>query len=165
MNLTFLAPLGTGFQLVGLALMVGGMLALGAFAAPAVFSSFPRAEAGEAMTQVFLRFDNVLLGCAVLIIAGEVGRFLGGWIETSTLGMARWVLLAAIVGITLFNSLSLNPTINRLIHHPEFNQNPAVVQEFQHAHHLSEQLYKTALVIGAMALLLSPFLGSSVKST
>lgn len=154
-------PISTALQLLGLAIMTGGMLALGAFAAPAVFGAFPREQAGEAMTQVFLRFDILLLACTALVVLGEAGRFFSQSTGLSALVITRLVLILAISAIALFNSLSLNPKINNLIHHPQFKTDIMVIEEFQKAHKLSEQLYKLQLLLGLLAIISTPFIGLS----
>lgn len=53
---------------------VGGMIALGACAAPFVFSLTPDPYSGNAMSAAFARFDQIALGAAVLLLAAEVVR-------------------------------------------------------------------------------------------
>ncbi|MBY0403059.1 MAG: DUF4149 domain-containing protein [Cyanobacteria bacterium] len=69
---------GTALLMMGLALMVGGMLALGAFTAPTLFKMLPRPEAGAVMATIFHRYDSVLMVALVLVLLGEGLRFVGG---------------------------------------------------------------------------------------
>ena len=55
-------------------LVVGGMLALGACAAPAVFELAPAPFSGNAMGAAFARFDRVALGASCGLLAAEVIR-------------------------------------------------------------------------------------------
>lgn len=54
------------------ALWLGGLVALGAIAAPAVFGLVPAPYSGDAMTTAFRRFDRVALTCAIVVLACEL---------------------------------------------------------------------------------------------
>lgn len=57
----------------------GGLLALGACAAPFVFQLTPYPHSGEAMGSAFARFDGIAIGCSAVMLACEVARtFLDG---------------------------------------------------------------------------------------
>jgi len=94
---------------------IGGMIALGAGAAPIVFSKLPRPIAGEVMGAVFARFDAVALGAALAVLAAEVTRTL------ATHRRGRTILSRVRRSCTLFMAvsaayvaLSLSPRINEL---------------------------------------------------
>jgi hypothetical protein len=94
---------------------VGGMVALGACAAPFVFRLTPAPFSGYAMGAAFARFDRIALAAAALLLAAEVVRT---W---ATLGRARTVAarirrLAAIVmaGAAAYLALSLTPQIGAM---------------------------------------------------
>src|SRR5690349_17847506 len=53
---------------------IGGMLALGACAAPFVFRMTPAPFSGDAMGAAFARFDRIAIGASVLILGAEVIR-------------------------------------------------------------------------------------------
>jgi len=94
---------------------IGGMIALGACAAPVVFAIVPAPFAGDAMGAAFARFDKIALGAALCALAAEVTRtiatrrhgrtLLSRLRRSATLFMA---VSAAYVG------LSLSPRINEL---------------------------------------------------
>jgi hypothetical protein len=63
-------------SLLAVAVWLGGLLALGAIAAPVVFSIVPMPASADAMTLVFRRFDTVAMACAALVLAGEATRVL-----------------------------------------------------------------------------------------
>ncbi len=62
------------FALVAIALWLGGLVALGAIAAPVVFTVVPHPASADAMTIVFLRFDLVSMACAAVVLATEAAR-------------------------------------------------------------------------------------------
>jgi hypothetical protein len=71
--------------LFAIAVWLGGLIALGAIAAPIVFAIVPYPSSADAMTLVFRRFDVVAMGCAAVVLATEAVRGVGG------IGGARFV--------------------------------------------------------------------------
>ena len=67
----------TVVALLAAAVWLGGILALGAIAAPVVFTVVPLPASADAMTLVFRRFDLVTMACAVLVLASESVRAMG----------------------------------------------------------------------------------------
>ena len=59
---------------LAVALWLGGLVALGAIAAPVVFSVVPMPLSADAMTLVFRRFDLVAMGSAGVALACEAVR-------------------------------------------------------------------------------------------
>jgi hypothetical protein len=59
--------------LLAAAVWLGGLLALGAIAAPVVFSVVPAPTSADAMTLVFQRFDRVAMTCSALVLIAEGG--------------------------------------------------------------------------------------------
>ena len=57
-----------------LGVWMGGMLALGAVAAPMVFEFTPYPFSGRAMGAAFQRFDTIAILCSVILLGCEVGR-------------------------------------------------------------------------------------------
>ena len=64
-------------SLLAVAVWLGGLLALGAIAAPVVFGMVALPSSADAMTAVFLRFDVVAMACAGAVLAAESVRALG----------------------------------------------------------------------------------------
>jgi hypothetical protein len=60
--------------LFAIAVWLGGLLALGAIAAPVVFSMVPMPTAADAMTVVFRRFDLVAMTCGAVVLLSEAIR-------------------------------------------------------------------------------------------
>lgn len=55
-------------------LYIGGLVALGACAAPVVFRVVPTPFAGEAMGAAFARFDQMAIGACVVALGSEIAR-------------------------------------------------------------------------------------------
>jgi putative copper export protein len=62
--------------LLAVAVWLGGLLALGAIAAPVVFSMVAMPASADAMTVVFRRFDSAAMACAAVVMAAEATRSL-----------------------------------------------------------------------------------------
>ena len=58
---------------LGLALWIGGSVALGALVAPALFKALPRDEAGAIFGPTLRRFSRLRVLAVALIIIGAVG--------------------------------------------------------------------------------------------
>jgi hypothetical protein len=151
---------GSACQTLGLALMVGGMLALGAFTAPIVFAGLSKELAATLMARIFTRFDSVLLIALALTLLGEVLRVSAGVLPVkSKLNGFRWLLLILLTTGLLFSTQSLNPQIARLnragVHRG--SETPAG-REFDGLHRHSETVYKLELMAALLLLLVNPFL-------
>ena len=95
--------------------LAGGMVALGACAAPAVFRLAPAPFSGLAMGEAFARFDRVAIGAAVVALFAEVVRtFLARRERPSVAQRARRLSAIALAGCTAVMGLSLSPTIREL---------------------------------------------------
>jgi hypothetical protein len=66
--------IAASFALLAVAVWLGGLIALGALAAPVVFAVAPFPSNADAMTIVFRRFDLVAMGCAATLLATEAVR-------------------------------------------------------------------------------------------
>jgi hypothetical protein len=62
-------------ELLAVALWLGGLLALGAIAAPVVFARVALPSSADAMTVVFRRFDLVALASAAVVLLSEGAMF------------------------------------------------------------------------------------------
>lgn len=153
---TSLHHIGTGLWVLGLALMIGGMLALGAFTAPLVFKTLPRDEAGLLMGQIFARYDQVLLGALVMCLMGEGLRWASG---SGQLGLKEG-LFAILSGCVLYSTLALTPQIQA---YQAQKQTPSAVgtsisaESFSKTHSLAETLYKAQLLMAIVLIFLTPF--------
>jgi hypothetical protein len=164
--LSLVSQAGGSLQLVSLALMAGGMLALGAFTAPALFQFFNRVDAGLAMTTMFRRFDVLVGICLALLVAGKAlhvlplllsgqkpwqSGLLSFWLPT-----ALWLL---IVGLTAYSLFAVNPQVEQLQKAgiATLEANDPQVQRFDKLHKLSEQLYKLDFTLAILLLALTPW--------
>lgn len=103
----------TGFEIVAVALWMGGLVALGAIAAPAVFGTIPMPGAADAMTLVFRRFDKVAMTCAaVALVAESALGARGGPIGRVDVFRGASVVLAAALAIG--QGVWLSPAIDAL---------------------------------------------------
>lgn len=103
-----LAVLATG-------MWIGGLVALGACAAPAVFHLTPAPYSGNAMGAAFASFDRIALGGAALTLAAEVARTWaagrGGVSAVARVRRLAAIVLALLVG---YGALIVTPKINEL---------------------------------------------------
>jgi uncharacterized membrane protein len=61
---------------LGLALWIGGAVAIGALAAPALFAALPRHEAGGIFGQILRRFARLRAAALLLIVIGAGAKYL-----------------------------------------------------------------------------------------
>ena len=92
--------------------IAGGMLALGACAAPAVFKLAPAPYSGHAMGDAFTRFDRVAIGAACVALGAEVVRTFVARGSRARLGARiRRLTGIALACCTAVLGLSLSPGI------------------------------------------------------
>lgn len=154
----WLAPSGTGLQNVGLALMAGGMLALGAFTAPAVFGGFPRESAAPVMTLIFSRFDLLLIISLGLLWLGEALKRLGRAVIPSGLNRFRIILMILLSVALVYSTQALTPEITKLNRsgaHRDFST--PMGRHFNDIHRRAERLYRIEWLMSVLLILLSPF--------
>ncbi len=93
-------------------MFAGGMIALGATAAPVVFK-LPHPLSGNTMGEAFSRFDSMAIGCALVGLGAEVVRTVVS-LKTPPRGWAprarRYLAILLACG-TLFTGLQLSPQI------------------------------------------------------
>jgi hypothetical protein len=158
---------GLAMQNIALAVMGGGIVALGAIAAPLLFKTLPRFVAGPLMGEIFNRFDGLLLGALLLLWCGEIlviyarqrfGQNVDCCRRWLTLYTVRLGLLLLLTGMVLSATQVVDPRIQQMqklgLHRGE-----ATVQshQFDEIHHRSENLHKGSLLIVLSLLALSPF--------
>lgn len=157
-----LFPLGTGLQMLGFALMAGGMLALGAFTAPLVFGQFSREAAAPVMAMIFRRYDLVLLGAMALAWVGELLRWASreplakSWLKT-----VRYGLLVLLTSAMLYSTQVLNADIERMNKAGQHRDLTTLQgQQFERTHKLSEGFYKLELLGVVLLILMTPFVSA-----
>lgn len=142
-------------QLIAYALVLGGMLALGAFTAPVLFQQFPRPEAGAAMTVIFRRYDLVLSIALVMLLIGEALRWgaIGSPVWTNGFAVARFVLVLGLAGTLVAGTQVFGPKLELLQKDPALHQDSVKMAEFQSLHKQSEGVYKVALILALLLLI------------
>lgn len=104
---TFLACSSVG-------IVVGGMLALGACAAPFVFRMTPAPFSGYAMGAAFARFDGIAMGLSCVLLGAEVVRTFLARKTPSRAARVRRVLSIAFAACTVYMGVTISPAINDL---------------------------------------------------
>jgi hypothetical protein len=137
-----------------LGLWVGGIIALGACAAPMVFEFTPHPFSGRAMGAAFMRFDSIAIGCSVVVLGCEVVRTLLTMKERSQALMPRvrrYFAIAMAAG-AVFLGMRLSPEIMRL-HEAGVRRGIGVDGEHLQAIHAQAELIAKILVPMAFALI------------
>lgn len=163
----------SGIQLLALGLAGGGIIALGAFAAPTFFSVMDRRPAGQAMTGMFKKFDRYLMVLAWTLLLTELPYAYMVWAARfkSFVDPPRWVefmglpeeiktiLILGFVGVSFVNLYVVNRQMAqlepRILHDGKLDK--AMYKDFQALHKRSEMLAKIQAVLALGALFVSPF--------
>ncbi len=94
---------------------IGGLVALGACAAPVVFRVVPAPFAGDAMGTAFARFDRIAIGAALFALAAEVARtFAAGPRGRTILSRIRRSCTLFMAFAAAYVGFSLTPRINEM---------------------------------------------------
>ncbi len=141
-------------QWLALALIIGGMLALGAFTAPVLFKQFARPEAGEAMTVIFRRYDIVITASLIMLLVGEALRWLtlGSPEWRSMFSAGRTIVLVTLLGLLVAGTQVIGPKLETLQKDAELHTDSAKMASFQSLHKQSEGIYKFAMLLAVLLL-------------
>lgn len=152
----FLGYLFNWLELLGLSVLIGGMVILGALVAPTVFGMLPpMTTGGEVMSTLFIRFNSIVVYiCLGLILIGFVGKLaLGGW--NKKLRSLEGIILFVMLLIGVYAGSILTPRMSELrqmrIQDPSNHQ---AVEQFASGHRLSQMLFGANLILGLMVLYL-----------
>lgn len=137
--------------LLALAVWLGGMLALGAVAAPVVFGTVPMPAAADAMTTVFRRFDAVAMTCATLVLAAEAARVLAR-VPYARTDHARAALSVLAAGLAVFEGVRVSPRIAELHFSGAIRGLGAAGLELDKLHDLAETIGKTEVLLLALVI-------------
>ena len=147
---------------LALAILVGGALALGAAAAPAIFASVrSRGEAGAIFGSVLGRFDGLAVLSVVLIVVASVLKATAfevtGVPETRL--VVRWIALLVLCGATLYSSAWASPVARSIRAQTpgwdDLGDDAPMRREFQSLHRSSRRAMTVAIVAGVVAMFLS----------
>jgi hypothetical protein len=137
---------------VALALWVGGLVALGACAAPIVFSVVPAPLSGDAMGAVFRRFDAIAISCAVVVLGCEAVRI---WVRDApltTAERARSALAVVAAAAAIYGGVKLSPSIVALHMAGAVRGFGADGAELERLHKLAEAVAKVEVTVGIFLL-------------
>jgi uncharacterized membrane protein len=137
---------------------VGGMVALGACAAPFVFRLTPAPYSGDAMGSAFARFDQIALGAAVVILGAEVARtWAGGARARRPAARARRITAVIAAACAAYVGLVLTPHINALHHAGAQRGQGPQGDELDRTHKTAEAVGKAETGLGALLVALHVF--------
>jgi hypothetical protein len=146
-------------HLAGMAVWVGGIVALGAIAAPTLFRRLPASDAGALFGPMLEVFEKVSTGAAIAAVAGAIAK---GWIGEQNANvwmLVRWAALIVMVLLLATANTVVHPRIRALqAKTPGIGALPDSDPErraFQKLHKLSERLMTGQLVCGLVVLLLA----------
>jgi uncharacterized membrane protein len=146
------------------AVWLGGLVTLGAIAAPVVFSRVAWPQNADAMTLVFRRFDAVAMACAALVVASEAGRTMSTARFTALdHGRVAASLLAAVAAVV--EGVSVSPRIAALHAGGAVRGVNAAGLELGHLHDVAEALGKAEVSLLAVALVLHVLSLSAARTT
>jgi len=133
-----------GVYHIGLAIWIGGALALGALTAPALFRALPRAEAGAIFGPILRRFSRLRLGALVAVVVAAGVNFALWETHTSSPWLVlRWTAIVVMAATVMYEILYLEPRLA--------TRGP----DFDVLHARAESLMKAGVVAALAAAVLS----------
>lgn len=100
---------------VAAGVLPGGLVALGACAAPFVFRLTPAPWSGHAMGAAFARWDRIALACVGLVLLAEIVRtYLARRRARRPLARVRRVAALLLAGAVAYQGMVVTPAINAL---------------------------------------------------
>jgi Domain of unknown function (DUF4149) len=147
------------FAVVSLGIWVGGLVALGACAAPIVFHVVPAPLSGDAMGAVFRRFDFIAIACGVVVLACEAVRI---YVASATpsgakvpaADRARTALAVVAAAAAIYGGTQLSPQIVALHVAGAVRGFGADGGELERLHALAETVAKIEVSAGLILLAL-----------
>lgn len=135
--------------------VVGGLVALGACAAPFVFRLTPAPFSGDAMGSAFARFDQIAIGAGVAMLAAEVLRT---WLDRrdrrAVAPRVRRLSAVLMAGCAAYIGLALTPAINGLHRAGVQRGVGAEGEELDRIHKRAESFGKAEVVLAIVAVAL-----------
>lgn len=143
---------------LGLALWIGGAVALGALTAPELFRALPRHQAGSIFGPILGRFARLRAWALVLIVIGAGAKFL--WWERHAVSpwiAVRWAAIvlmawALIVDISLQKKMRIAAVTNL---GPDVPDDSPVRALFNLWHVRAERVMKASVIAAIFALIFS----------
>jgi hypothetical protein len=143
----------SSLAIAAIAVWLGGLLALGAIAAPAVFSIVPAPWSADAMTVVFVRFDRVAMSSAGVVLVVEAVRARMPEV-VGRLDIARVTTAVLASALAILEGVWLSPKIVHLHRAGAIRGLGELGLELESTHHLAELCGKVqaALLLGLLAM-------------
>lgn len=148
-------------QLIGLTIITGGTITLGALATPSIFRNLNREEAGLLMVEMFTKFDTWIKSASIMILVAKlieifyVRRF-DFFLETKV-----GTEIARVFNTGMFLSTFLVLAIAAVSLHIAFKLSPQIISsyeadspQFGALHRQSEFLHRVNFLLG-LGLLIS----------
>lgn len=146
-------------------LIVGGMLALGACAAPMVFQLTPAPFSGNAMGAAFARFDRIAIGASCVLLAAEVVRtYLARRERQRIADRVRRLSGIFLAGAVAFMGLSLSPAINDLHAQGARRGEGDLGARLEQIHKQAEMVGRIEAALGLLCIVLHVFTLRSPRS-
>jgi hypothetical protein len=149
----------TAVAVVALALWLGGLVALGACAAPLVFGLVPAPWSGNAMGAVFRRFDSIAITCAVVVLACDALRTVtaprGRRQSPAERARGLFAIVAAVAAI--YSGIQVSPKIIALHVDGAIRGFGEAGMALEKLHRLAETLGKIEITFGLVLLVLQVF--------
>jgi putative copper export protein len=139
--------------LVAIAIWLGGLTALGAVAAPVIFSMVPWPSNADAMSIVFRRFDTVAMTCAAIVLATEAVRAIAG-LGFTRVDHARAFTSLLAAAAAVFEGVKISPRIAALHAAGAIRGVDSAGIELARLHDLAEWCGKTELTLLAAVVIL-----------
>jgi hypothetical protein len=158
METLYFDVLKLGYHL-GLAIVVGGGLMVGA-AAPAIFRTVrSRGEAANVFAAVLARYDGAAILALLLVASTTILRAIGFEDASDTRIVMKWVLLALMAFATLYSVGWAGPVARAIrTQTPDFDDlpdNDVRRREFRSLHERSRRALSLAVLFGAIAMFFS----------
>lgn len=134
--------------LVALGVWMGGLVALGAIAAPVVFVMVPAPTSADAMTLVFRRFDMLAVGCVMTVLVVEMALSRLRDRPIARLDMARAGLATLAAGAAIYVAVFVSPRIDALHRGGAIRGLGPAGGELEAIHVIAERLGKLELLLG-----------------
>jgi hypothetical protein len=144
---------GASLALLAVGVWLGGLVALGAIAAPVVFSVAPFPSNADAMTIVFRRFDLVAMACGATLLASEAIRPVFR-LRFATVDHIRAALSVLAAGLAVYEGTRVSPRIAALHAAGAVRGLGAAGVELARLHDAAEACGKAQLAVLAVVVVL-----------
>jgi hypothetical protein len=142
---------------LGLALWIGGAIALGALVAPQLFRTLPRPQAGSIFGPTLRRFARLRVGALIATIVAAGVKY-AVWERTPNAWIAiRWTALLFMAAAVLYEIASLERALEtrRVQLTPDMDEEHPHRRDFNALHKRAEALLKASVLAAIVAMLLS----------